>query len=256
MSVNYMVAIVPTPPCPPLSPYCSSPPPPPIPHIPPRKPAVICLSFPLFFLVLVHSAQCRTIDSKVKVESNETEGQRAGSTRGPARMARGEWSAGVNLYVMDWPYRLPFPYRTGCPDRSAQLRVNGISSLLLYSKWLNVHNHPSWATPRKEGTTWYSSRPIPFLWQRVRQVDISARYGWGGAGGGGNRSWQVVKSCKARMVGLYTSLYFTTHTPSSTGKNHHFRHPRGGPLPSGKQWDQQEWWSTSSIHKNIVCLLD
>jgi hypothetical protein len=25
--------------------------------------------------------------------------------------------AGVNLYVIDGPYRLPFPYRTGCPDR-------------------------------------------------------------------------------------------------------------------------------------------
>jgi hypothetical protein len=24
----------------------------------------------------------------------------------------------VVLYVMDGPYRLPFPYRTGCPDRS------------------------------------------------------------------------------------------------------------------------------------------
>jgi hypothetical protein len=26
--------------------------------------------------------------------------------------------AGVILYVLDGPYRLPFPYRTGCPDRS------------------------------------------------------------------------------------------------------------------------------------------
>ncbi len=25
---------------------------------------------------------------------------------------------GAILYVMDGPYRLPFPYRTGCPDRS------------------------------------------------------------------------------------------------------------------------------------------
>ncbi len=26
--------------------------------------------------------------------------------------------AGVILYVMDGPYRLPFPYRTGCSDKS------------------------------------------------------------------------------------------------------------------------------------------
>jgi hypothetical protein len=26
--------------------------------------------------------------------------------------------AGVILYMVDGPYRLPFPYRTGCPDRS------------------------------------------------------------------------------------------------------------------------------------------
>ncbi len=26
--------------------------------------------------------------------------------------------AGVILYVMDGPYRLPFLYHTGCPDRS------------------------------------------------------------------------------------------------------------------------------------------
>ncbi len=26
--------------------------------------------------------------------------------------------AGVILFVMDGPYRLPFPYSTGCPDMS------------------------------------------------------------------------------------------------------------------------------------------
>ncbi len=25
---------------------------------------------------------------------------------------------GVILYMMEGPYRLPFPYRSGCPDRS------------------------------------------------------------------------------------------------------------------------------------------
>jgi hypothetical protein len=29
--------------------------------------------------------------------------------------------AGVILYVMDGPYRLPFPYRTGWLDRSCEL---------------------------------------------------------------------------------------------------------------------------------------
>jgi hypothetical protein len=29
-----------------------------------------------------------------------------------------ESDPGVILYVMDETYRLPFPYRTGCPDRS------------------------------------------------------------------------------------------------------------------------------------------
>jgi hypothetical protein len=29
--------------------------------------------------------------------------------------------AGVILYVMDGPFRLPFPYCNGCPDRSCEL---------------------------------------------------------------------------------------------------------------------------------------
>ncbi len=68
---------------------------------------------------------------------------------------------------MDGPQRLPFPYRTGCPDVSlaltgaAQLRADGISSCCYGG---NVHNHPSWAMSRKEGIVWYSSRPMPSLW--------------------------------------------------------------------------------------------
>ncbi len=35
------------------------------------------------------------------------------------------------------------------------------------------------------------------------------------------------------------------------------RHPRGGPLPSGKQWGQQEWCSTSRIYKILyVCSIN
>ncbi len=50
--------------------------------------------------------------------------------------------------------RLPFPYRTGCPNRSCpQLRADGISSCYYI---INVHNQASWATSRKEGMAWYS----------------------------------------------------------------------------------------------------
>jgi hypothetical protein len=64
--------------------------------------------------------------------------------------------AGMIFYVMDGPYRLPFPYRTGCPDMSFPAVSWWNFQLLLY---INVHNHdPPWATSRKEGLTWYSSR--------------------------------------------------------------------------------------------------
>jgi hypothetical protein len=42
--------------------------------------------------------------------------------------------AGVILYVMDGPYRLPFAYRTGCPDRSYPAACWWNFQLLLYSK--------------------------------------------------------------------------------------------------------------------------
>jgi hypothetical protein len=61
--------------------------------------------------------------------------------------------AGVILYVMDGPYHLPFPYCTGCPDRNCYI--------------VNVHNHPWWATLRKEGMAWYSSRPMASLWMQL-----------------------------------------------------------------------------------------
>ncbi len=44
--------------------------------------------------------------------------------------------AGVILYVMDGSYSLPFPYRTGCPEKCA----DGNSSCCSI---VNVHNHPS-----------------------------------------------------------------------------------------------------------------
>ena len=40
--------------------------------------------------------------------------------------------AGVNLYVIDGPYRLPFPYRTGFPDSSCPAVSLWNFQLLLY----------------------------------------------------------------------------------------------------------------------------
>jgi hypothetical protein len=42
--------------------------------------------------------------------------------------------ASVIIYVMDGPYRLPFPYRTGCPDRSCPTASSWNFQLLLYIK--------------------------------------------------------------------------------------------------------------------------
>ncbi len=58
--------------------------------------------------------------------------------------------AGVILYVMDGPYRLPFTYRTGCPDKSCPA-ASWWNFQLLYCYKVNVHNHPPWAASRKEG---------------------------------------------------------------------------------------------------------
>jgi hypothetical protein len=65
--------------------------------------------------------------------------------------------------------------RTACLFRNvpvartvaAQLRADGISSCLYI---VIVHNHPSWATSRKEGMTWYSSRPMPSRWLNLLKV--------------------------------------------------------------------------------------
>jgi hypothetical protein len=40
---------------------------------------------------------------------------------GPPGWLKESDPAGVILYVMDGPYRLPFPYRTVCPDRTCQV---------------------------------------------------------------------------------------------------------------------------------------
>ncbi len=42
--------------------------------------------------------------------------------------------AGVILYVVDGPYPLPFPCRTGCPDRNCQAASWWNFQLLLYCK--------------------------------------------------------------------------------------------------------------------------
>ncbi len=71
--------------------------------------------------------------------------------------------AGVILFVLDGPYRLPFPYCTGCPDTRCPAAIWWNFQLLLYSKCINVHKHPSWATSRKKGMARYSSIPMPSL---------------------------------------------------------------------------------------------
>ncbi len=80
---------------------------------------------------------------------------------GPPGWLEGCDLAGVILYVMDGPCRLPFPYRTGCPDGSCPAVCWWNFQPCCYI--VNVHNHPSWAKSRKEGMAWYSSRPMPSL---------------------------------------------------------------------------------------------
>ncbi len=66
--------------------------------------------------------------------------------------------AGVILYSMDGPYQLPFFVKYRLPWQAAQLRADGISNCCYI---VNVYNHLSWATSRKEGMAWYSSRLGP-----------------------------------------------------------------------------------------------
>ncbi len=59
---------------------------------------------------------------------------------------------------------------------AAQLRADGISSCFYM---VNVNNHPSWATSRKEGMAWYSSRPMmPSLWSRPITSCLSCSSGF------------------------------------------------------------------------------
>jgi hypothetical protein len=85
----------------------------------------------------------------------------------PNTAARPGWPeesdpAGVILYVMDGPYRLPFPYSTGCPDRSCPAASWWNFQLSLYSKYTQP-SVMSYVTQGRHGP-WYSSRPMPSLW--------------------------------------------------------------------------------------------
>ncbi len=71
---------------------------------------------------------------------------------------------GVILYVTDGPYRLSFCAVPVALTGAAQLRAEGIPSCCHIK---NVHNHPLWATSRKEGMACYSSRSMPSLWYRL-----------------------------------------------------------------------------------------
>ncbi len=81
-----------------------------------------------------------------------------------------KWPSGCDFYVMDGQYRLyiPFPYRTSCTDRSCSAACWWNFQLMFYCI-VTEHNHPSWATSRKEGLAWYSiySKPLPSLWVKV-----------------------------------------------------------------------------------------
>ncbi len=74
---------------------------------------------------------------------------------GPPGWLEESYPAGVILYVMDGPYRLPFPHRTGCPDRSFPAASNH-AIMEFPDVQYTLHNHSSWATSRKEGMAWYS----------------------------------------------------------------------------------------------------
>jgi hypothetical protein len=58
-----------------------------------------------------------TQQAKTIHNTNEAEGYWAGPTRRFAWLEESD-PAGVILYEMDGPYRLSFPYRTVCSDRS------------------------------------------------------------------------------------------------------------------------------------------
>jgi hypothetical protein len=98
-----------------------------------------------------------TLQREGRYALNEAESYRGLDQHGgPPGLLEESDPAGVILYVVDGPYHLPFPYRTGCPG-AVQLRADGISSCCYI---VNVHNHPS----RKDGMACYSSRPMPSLW--------------------------------------------------------------------------------------------
>jgi hypothetical protein len=59
---------------------------------------------------------------------------------------------GVILYVMDGPH-------AACPDGPHHHLPRSGADVLL-----NVQKTPPWATSRKEGMAWYSSRPMSSLW--------------------------------------------------------------------------------------------
>ncbi len=89
--------------------------------------------------------------------------QHGGRLAGWRRVTRQVW------FCMWWTGHTAWLFRTvqvALPG-AAQLRTVGISSCC-YT--VNVHNHPSWATSRKEGMAWYSIRPMPSLWSRRKKA--------------------------------------------------------------------------------------
>ncbi len=90
----------------------------------------------------------RTSVSFMQVSTNEAECWSAGPTGG-------EWPGRYD-FVSDRRGRTAclFPTVPAALTGAAQLRDDGTSSCCYI---INVYNHPSWATSRKEGMAWYSS---------------------------------------------------------------------------------------------------
>ncbi len=68
------------------------------------------------------------------------------------------WRAGGEGPSRVWWFCTWWTVHSACPDRPHHLPWSGADLLL------NVHETPSWATSRKEGMAWYSSRPMPSHW--------------------------------------------------------------------------------------------
>ncbi len=102
--------------------------------------------------------------------------QRAGPTWRPAWVAGGEWPGRCDFVCDVWavPACLLCVVLVALTG-AAQMRADEIS------RWcyiVNVHNHPSWAWPRKDGMAWYLSRNLPSLWLPYSALLSAHEHSW------------------------------------------------------------------------------